>query len=408
MVVNRFRRVVTGRSLGAAVGCTIVCAMPVFLVGSMAVQIEDSLHFGPGSLGLVVAGYYLGAAVASLPLARLVEAIGALRTMRIACATSAVLLAVIATKSTSWLVLLVLLVPCGVSSAAVQPAANVLLARRVPSEVQGLAFGIKQAAVPTATSLAGLAVPAVALTAGWRWGFGMAAVAAAAMALACPRPTTTLAERQKTRVPVQVPPGDYRPLLILTVGFAIGVASASALAAFVVSSAVSLHISRAVAGLLAGAGGAAAAASRVAAGIRADRRGRAHLRAVALMVTVGSCGYALLGVAALTGVVALFPVAVVITFVAGWGWNGLFNFAIVRNHISYAARATAITQTGGRIAGMVGPFLFGLGVEHGSYSLAWLVTAGLALASAGTMVFGRRLLAKRNGREGSPALLSAQ
>ena len=51
---------------------------------------------------------------------------------------------------------------------AVQPDAG--RARCPPSRL-GLSFGIKQAAIPIATLLAGVAVPTVALTVGWRWAY---------------------------------------------------------------------------------------------------------------------------------------------------------------------------------------------------------------------------------------------
>ena len=68
---------------------TVACALPVFLVGAVAVQMRDSLRFGAGTLGLVVGLYYVGAALSSVLLGHLVEAVGALRTMRVACVVSA-------------------------------------------------------------------------------------------------------------------------------------------------------------------------------------------------------------------------------------------------------------------------------------------------------------------------------
>src|SRR5690606_24578159 len=63
---------------------------------------------------------------------------------------------------------LVLLLAAGAAANGLgQLAANATLAA-VPAHRQGLSFGIKQAAIPTATLLAGASVPAVALTIGWR------------------------------------------------------------------------------------------------------------------------------------------------------------------------------------------------------------------------------------------------
>lgn len=70
-----------------------------------------------------------------------------------------------------------------------QLASNLTLSRYVPAHRLGLSFGIKQAAIPLATLLAGAAVPAVALTLGWRWAYGIGAVLALAALLISPRDT---------------------------------------------------------------------------------------------------------------------------------------------------------------------------------------------------------------------------
>ncbi|MST35344.1 MFS transporter, partial [Acidimicrobiaceae bacterium USS-CC1] len=71
--------------------------------------------------------------------------------------------------------LLGFLVAGGLANGAMQPAVNLLLARTVDDRRQGLAFGVKQAAIPTSTLLSGLAVPALALTVGWHVAYLVAA-----------------------------------------------------------------------------------------------------------------------------------------------------------------------------------------------------------------------------------------
>ncbi|MHB1570557.1 MAG: MFS transporter [Solirubrobacteraceae bacterium] len=366
-------------------------SLPVFLVGALAVQLRESLHFGTGVLGAVVALYFLGAAASSIPLGGLVEMIGGLRTMRLAALASSVVLALLATITWSWPVMAVLMVPAGMASAAVQLGSNLFLVRRVPFGQQGLAFGFKQAAVPLAASLGGLAVPALALTIGWRSAFAAAALAAAAAAALMPRPHQSLAQRRAARANLPAASLDRRPLVVLAAGIGLGVATASALTAFLVSSAVAGGVGRAQAGLLIAFGGAVAGISRIITGRRADRRGRAHLPVIAVMLALGACGYGILALAASRHLAVLYLPAVVIAFAAGWGWNGLFNFTIVRTHPDQPARATALTQAGARLGAMAGPFAFGV-IAHGSYSLAWLSAALAALCAAVVMLLGRRLL----------------
>ena len=76
-----------------------------------------------------------------------------------------------------------------------QLASNTSLSRQVPAGRQGLSFGVKQAAIPVSTLLAGAAVPVVALTVGWRWAFVLAACWLAAIG-SC-RPVNADGERRR-------------------------------------------------------------------------------------------------------------------------------------------------------------------------------------------------------------------
>jgi MFS family permease len=378
------------RDVGAALAATIVGSLAAFLVGALAVQIRMSLHFGVVALGAAISLYYLGAGVGSVPSGRLAEAIGGVRVMRLAALSSALVLALMATVS-SWASLLTLLLIAGMVSSATQPAANLFLARRIPSARQGVAFGIKQAAVPGAALAGGLAVPGLALTVGWRWAFAIGAGLAVVAAALVPRPRTSLAER-RARPAARPRPGSLRPLVVLATGFGLGVFAATGLSAFIVISAVDAGASKGGAGLLAALGGAVAVVTRILSGAAADRRGRAHLPVVAAMLVTGAAGYAVLAVGAAGRIPALFVAGVVIAYGAGWGWNGLFNFAVVRTHPEAPARATAVIQVGGRLAGAIGPLSFGLVASHGSYGAAWAMNAAAVVAAAALILYGRQSL----------------
>ena len=380
--------------LAASMAGTVACALPVFLVGAVAVQMRDSLHFGAGTLGVVVGLYYVGAAVSSVSLGHLVEAVGALRTMRVACMVSAAVLALIAGIAHSVLALAVLLVVAGVSSAAMQPAANTYLTRRMREDRQGVAFGVKQSAVPLTTALAGLAVPAVALTVGWRWAFALAAVVAAVVAVVLPRPSLSLSARRAASTPRPARSGAAE-LWVMAAAFGLGLAAAGSLTAFLASSVVAAGAGRGAAGLLVGAGGAAAVVGRVAIGWYADRRGGDHLPVVAAMLGVGAAGYLALAAASARGATWAFLPVVVVVFGVGWGWNGLFNFAVVRYHPERPGWATGVTQTGGRLGGVVGPLLFGQIAGHASYAVAWSAAAGACVLGSAIMLAGRRMAVRR-------------
>ena len=81
-----------------------------------------------------------------------------------------------------------------------------------------------------------------------------------------------------------------------------------------------------------------------------------------------------------------------VAFGAGWGWPGLFNFAVVKTNPGAPAAATGITQTGASGGAALGPLMFGLVLEASSYTTAWLVSGIVALLAALIILTGRHLL----------------
>lgn len=89
---------------------------------------------------MAVSVYYLSAAVGSVPLSRLTERAGSTRVMRAVAVVILGLLLTLATLTSSWVVLALLLAPCGVISAAALPATRAYVSLAVHGDHQGLAF----------------------------------------------------------------------------------------------------------------------------------------------------------------------------------------------------------------------------------------------------------------------------
>ena len=121
-----------------------------------------------------------------------------------------------------------------------QLASNAALAQHVPARRQGLSFGVKQAAIPVSTLLAGAAVPTIALTAGWRWAFVAAAGAALAALPAVPR------RRPDRRARAASARGGGATAALVVVGAAatLAAAAANALGTFLVDSAAARGLPR--------------------------------------------------------------------------------------------------------------------------------------------------------------------
>jgi MFS family permease len=378
-----------------AVAVATAGVLPAFLTGGLAVQIRAEMGFGSAALGLAVALFFVSASTASVPMGRLVERIGSHRGMRLAVFCSAASLLCVALLAGAWAGLVVCLVFGGLANAVAHPATHLFLAREVPASRQGYSFGIKQAAIPSATLLAGLAVPGIALTFGWRWAFAGGALLALVVALLVPKEriggVKRVAEARSSDAPIG-------PLVLLAVGIGLGSAAATPLGAFVVESSVATGLGVGEAGLLLALGSAASIVVRVLFGRLADGMGGGRLLLVGGMLGAGVAGFVMLA----TGSPALVVPGVLLAFAAGWGWPGLFNFAVVRSNPGAPAAATGITQTGASGGAAVGPLLFGVVVEAAGYGTAWLLSGALALAALVAILAGRRTVLRWRAPSAAP------
>ena len=380
------REALNRRPVLIAIAVATAGVLPAFLTGGLAVQVRDELDFGAAALGVAVAAFFLTSSLASAAMGRLVERIGAHRGMRLAVAGSAASLLGVALLARSWAALVACLVLGGLANALSHPATNLSLAREVPAGRQGLSFGVKQAAIPAATLLAGLAVPGIAVTLGWRWAFvgGMALALAVAFLVPAGAQGDTLRRREEAREK------DARvaPLVLLALGIGLGSTATTPLGAFIVESSVAAGLRVETAGLLLALGSAVNIAVRIVFGHLADGMSGGRLLLVAGMLGIGVMGFVLLA----TGESGLILPGVLLAFGAGWGWPGLFNFAVVKTNPNAPAAATGITQTGASGGAALGPLVFGLVAEAASYDTAWLVSGAIALAALAAILAGRRML----------------
>ena len=243
-----------------------------------------------------------------------------------------------------------------------------------------------------ATLLAGVAVPTLAVTVGWRWAF----VGGAALALAVAFLVPAGAAKGVVGGPAETGEKDARPfpLFLLALGIGLGSTAATPLGAFLVESSVTAGLRVETAGILLASGSAASIVVRVLFGRLADGMSGGRLLLVAGMLATGVAGFVMLA----TGEVALILPGALLAFAAGWGWPGRFNFAVVKTSPGHPAAATGVTQTGASAGAAVGPLVFGVVAEAASYDVAWLVSGAFALGALGTILAGRRLVLRDRGR----------
>jgi MFS family permease len=383
------------RTAAGAITVTTVSVLPVFLTGALAVQISAELGFDPAGLGLVVALYFGASAVCSLPVGRLVERWGGVATSRIAVLGVAVVMLLLAGFADSYTSLLAILLCGSWCNVMGQLASNLTLARSVPAHRLGLSFGVKQAAIPVATLLAGAAVPAVALTVGWRWAYVIGAGLAVVALLGAPRGGAYVRAAQP-------PPGERATLAlaVLGAGSGLGAGAANALGIFLVAAAVDRGVDPGTAGLVLTFGSVVGFGGRLLHGWLADRREGGHVAFVAGSMALGAAGLALLAV---PGTPALV-VGTILGFGLGWSWPGLMQFAVVRLNPAAPAAASAIVQMGVYAGGFAGPIAFGFVAAHSSFPTAWLVSAAAMVAAALLVVLGRRLLLVHRAAHAAPVM----
>ena len=370
------------RPSALAIGAGAATVLPGFLVGTLALQIRADLDV---SVGAVVAGvtvFFAAGAVGAGPGGRLSERVGALRSIRGCVVATAVLLLACAALAQSLAVFLVLLGAAGVANAVCQPAINLFMADQVALDRQGIAFGIKQSAIPAAVLVSGLALPLLALPLGWRPTVAICAAGALAIAAGVGRAAPSFApppERPRA-------PRPSRKLVITAIGAALASGGPNALGAYLVAAAVDVGIAEGAAGGRSAAGSASSLIVRILLGHRADRRSDYGFSTMVALLVAGAGGFALLAV----GEPAPFVAGAFVAFALGWGWPGLFNLAVVDLHREAPGAATGISQTGIYVGAAAGPAAYGLLSSKIGYPAAWGVAGGVSLVAAAAVAYAAR------------------
>ena len=360
-------------------------SLPVYLTGAMFVQLSVDLAFGAAGLGVVVGAYRGATALGAVPLGRLADRVRPDRSLRVSLLLSALVMVGIASLATNITHLFVFLLLSGLAYALGQTSVNVFLSTAVPPQHQGMAVGIKQSAIPLSGMLAGLAVPVLALTLGWRSAFWIFAGLAILALLAVPSlgeaPKRSSGAESGRRMPMP-------PTLALGMALAFGIAANSSTTAFLVDSAVSIGIVPGRAGLLLAVASGASITVRIVAGSLVDRLRMDPLRVTVGMLVVGASGYVLMSATSTPA----FAAGAMIALTLGWGYNGVFWLAVIRQSKGSAGASTGIILPMGMTGGVIGPLITGRIVEATSYSFVWAIVGAWLIASAAMVVLGVRLL----------------
>ncbi|NNL84168.1 MAG: MFS transporter [Myxococcales bacterium] len=345
------------------------------LIGAMAPELQAEFGFGDAELGMIAALYFVPAIVLGRYGGMLVDRLGPAVGLR---ATGAIVIAclLVAATAESFAMLLVGSFIGATSMALATPASNVVLVHHVPEKHRGLAFGLKQSAVPLAATLSGLALPLIALRAGWRWAFAVMIVFPLASLLLAP--ATPVEHRSVGEWPgVRLRPP--RALLLLA---GVGVFAAMAVGTlnpFLVRAGIEAGFSAGAAGVVLSVAAASLIVTRVAWGAVLDRTGADPLRVIFLLLAVGSLGYAMLA----AGTMVPFAIGAIIAYAFGWAWPGVQFLAGLRLWPENPGEATGILQMGAFLGATIGPLVFGVLAERISFAAGYTASAVVAAVAAG-------------------------
>jgi predicted MFS family arabinose efflux permease len=359
------------RAIALAAGFTTFGPLPAFFLGALAVLVREDLLLSEARLGATIATFFAFAALASAPVGRISDRVGARRALHLGLMAVAVALATMAVATRWWQLPLALTV-AGVGHATLQVASNRLLTDDVTPGIQGLAFGIKQSAIPTATMTAGATVPVIGTQLGWRWTYGVAAAVAVLVLLLQRRPGAAPRRRAAPRPAFDGDDGERftgRELLLLASAVGLAAAAANTLPAFLVAFAVHAGTPVSQAGVLLAVASGAGLTARVLIGRLADVRGSTELAWVALLLVAGSLAFAAIPLTH-AGPAVLWAAACV-AFACGWGWPGYVTFIVVRKNARTPASASGVVQAGIFTGAVLGPLVFGVTVTSVSYTAAW-------------------------------------
>jgi cyanate permease len=221
----------------------------------------------------------------------------------------------------------------------------------------------------------------------------MCAVLAVVAALLVPSSPTSFEVDQREVAGTAEPAVRRSPLsllVVMAVGAGLGIFGMDALATFLVPYAVDVGFGEGAAGVLLAVGSVLGILTRIVMGWLIDRRTAGGLLTVAIFLGLGAVGIAVMTI----GTDPAIVIGSLVAFTFGWGWSGLFTFAVVRRNPAAPAAATGITMTGIYVGAAAGPALFGV-VAEASFTVAWVIMS-IALG-LGAVMMTVALISERRG-----------
>jgi len=368
-------------------------ALAVLSVAPLSPFLRDALGLNRAEVGLLLPAVYLGGVLMSLPAGWLTDRLGVRITLGVGQAVIGVLV-LVAALAGGLATLLAMLVLAGFGFSVLNPSTGKAVLEWFPPRSRGLAMGIKQTGLTLGGLAGALALPPLALVAGWRTALaagGAAALLSSIVTLLLYRSPAPIRRGASAPWPRLGELGLFlrRPgvIIVFVSGLALSVAQSSVLAHLTLYARDTFALSPVAAGRMLALAQAGGTAGRLAWGMVSDRFfGGRRRPGVVINALLGTATYGLLALGPRLPAEGLAPLAVV-AGIGAFGWVGLY-FALVAEigGARYAGLLTGVAVAFAWSGVLIGPPVFGLIVDRtGSYVGPWLGLAAIGLAVAVTL-----------------------
>ncbi len=335
------------------------------------------------AFGFAVSAYFVTSAVGSFTIGSLIDKFGARSGFVLAGFGGGVTSIMIAFSHSFWLFTIALGIG-GISNTGGQLAGNRVLAD-VATDRQGLGFGIKQAAVPFGSFIAGAVVGLVGSEIDWRVAFAAYAVFAFATIPFAPTGPNSASSAGSRR-----PVGTDRPMLVaLAMAGFLGGGAGNGIAVLTVDAFSASGYSESVGGLALAVGSGLTIVMRTWIGWFAGRRSASGFVELGSAMALGAVGFGLMSVAGSSQ--PLVWTASILAFLGAWGWPGVMYYTVIRNTTTTPGTATGFVVTGVFLGGIAGAPLLASIADRWTYDTAWTTASVMGVVATVLVILANQL-----------------
>jgi predicted MFS family arabinose efflux permease len=273
------------------------------------------------------------------------------------------------------------LVIAGIAGAALQLSIARILTEAIPWQRQGIAFGIKQAAVPLGTLVSGVAVAVAATQFGWRITTAATGILVLGGALLVMRWSASVSDPRPPRAKTKIP----NKRALFTLGFigACGGFSGTSMATFVVEFLAESSVDVWVAGVVLAIASFVTVCARVGLGWFLDRQFRQPASIMAFFMALGG---AMLAILWLPMSPLTLGIVVVFAYAMAWSWPGALLYLVARLFPTNVASASGVVQGFVWTGATLGPMVSGLVITIVGFHATWIFLGLVLLMGTGILI----------------------